>query len=169
MKFGAMKPPSKFLAKEDLPNGKMLVTVRGFSQENLGRQGQAQELKWIIHFNETPKGMVLNPTNQQLLCMALGIDPKEGDTNEAIGKKVVIWNDMSVRGLDGNLVGGLRIRAANLRPAGPLGAPGVQHTPVQPQGLAPVGQNLGWPTPQMPPPREPGSDDDFDSDLPENF
>ena len=166
MKFGAMKPPSKFLAKEDLSNGKMLVTVRGFSQENLGRQGQAQELKWIVHFNETQKGMVLNPTNQQLLCMALGIDPKEGDTNDAIGKKVVIWNDASVRGLDGNLVGGIRIRAANLRPA--------QQTPqqspaVQSQGFAPVGQNLGWPTPQQAPAREPGSDDDFDSELPDNF
>jgi hypothetical protein len=112
--------------------------------------------------------MVLNPTNSQLLCMALGIDPKEGDTNEAIGKRVVIWNDMSVRGLDGNLVGGIRIRAANIRPAAPTVSTQAQQ--VQPAG------NLGWPQ-TMPSPhiqqpsRVPGEDDGAfaDSDLPDEF
>lgn len=162
MKFGSMKQPGKYLAKEDLPTGKALVTVRAFTQENVGKQGQAPEVKWLIWFNEFQKAMILNSTNRQLLCLALNIDPQNGDSDSAIGRRVVLWNDMSVRGLDGNLVGGLRIRAYNPRPA----APGQAPTPIATHPQQPPAHFAGNPVPA----REPGSDDgDFNDELPDNF
>lgn len=114
MKFSAMKAPSKYLTKEDV-DPKKLVTIRKFAMETIEGRGKSED-KWILYFAECEKGMVLNPTNQKLMMMALGMTP-DSDTNDAIGKKIVVWNDMSVQDLNGELVGGIRIRKYNPSPA----------------------------------------------------
>lgn len=114
MKFSQMKAPSKYLSKEDI-DPKKLVTIRKFAMETIEGRGKSED-KWILYFNEFEKGMVLNPTNQKLMMLALGLTP-DTDTTEAIGKKIIVWNDMSVQDLNGELVGGIRIRKYNPSPA----------------------------------------------------
>ena len=58
MKIGEMRE-SKYLKKEDVGRGK-LVTVESLEQQNVAMEDQPPELKWIIHFKEFSKGMVLN-------------------------------------------------------------------------------------------------------------
>ena len=114
MKIGQMMD-SKFLKKEDVDPPK-LVTIRGFSQQNAGRD-DAPEMKWTMSFIELSKPMVMNSTNLQLAAQALGSD----DTDHWIGKQIVLYNDPSVQ-FQGKLIGGIRIRAPKKRP-GAVAAP----------------------------------------------
>jgi hypothetical protein len=123
MKIGQMMD-SKFLKKEDVEPPK-LVTIRGFSQQNAGRD-DAPEMKWTMSFIELQKPMVMNSTNLQLCAQALGSD----DTDHWIGKQVVLYNDPSVQ-FQGKLIGGIRIRAPKMRPA-----TGATATAAQPQPVA---------------------------------
>ena len=180
MKFNRPKPPSKFLRTDDLLQGKALVTIRGFSEENMAGENKPQQIKPVIWFNEFQKGMAFNQTNEILLCAALGLDPKNWDTDHAIGKKVVIYNDPSVQ-MNNEFVGGLRIRPANLRPA--TQQPTQQAPQRQTGGMAGhfAGQPVRQPTygDSAPPmardqtpglgDRIPGEDDDFDDDSKINF
>ena len=109
MKIGQMMD-SKFLKKEDVDPPK-LVTIRGFSQQNAGRD-DSPEMKWTMSFIELSKPMVMNSTNLQLCAQALGSD----DTDHWIGKQVVLYNDPSVQ-FQGKLIGGIRIRAPKKKPA----------------------------------------------------
>src|SRR3990167_6207789 len=97
---------SKFLKQSDLDyeNGN-LVTIKKLDQQNVGVQDQEEELKWVVHFKEFQKGMVLNSTNIQLITKALGTE----ETEDWIGKRVVIFVDDNVS-FGGKLVGGIRIR-----------------------------------------------------------
>jgi hypothetical protein len=107
MKIGQMMD-SKFLKKEDVEPPK-LVTIKGFSQQNAGRD-DSPEMKWTMSFIELGKPMVMNSTNLQLAAQALGSD----DTDNWIGKQVVLYNDPSVQ-FQGKLIGGIRIRAPKKR------------------------------------------------------
>ena len=111
MKIGQMMD-SKFLKKEDVEPPK-LVTIKGFSQQNAGRD-DSPEMKWTMSFLELGKPMVMNSTNLQLCAQALGSD----DTDHWIGKQVVLYNDPSVQ-FQGKLIGGIRIRAPKKRPGTP--------------------------------------------------
>lgn len=124
MKIGQMMD-SKFLKKEDVDPPK-LVTIRGFSQQNAGRD-DAPEMKWTMSFMELGKPMVMNSTNLQLCAQALGSD----DTDHWIGKQIVLYNDPSVQ-FQGKLIGGIRIRAPKKRPttqAAPEPAPVTAEDP----------------------------------------
>ena len=119
MKIGQMME-SKFLKKEDVEQPK-LVTIKGFSQANAGRD-DAPDMKWTMSFREFDKPMVMNSTNLQLCAQALGGD----ETDHWIGKQVVLYNDPSVQ-FQGKLIGGIRIRAPKKRAAAvPEPAPAVE-------------------------------------------
>ncbi len=109
MRIGEMKE-SKYLKKEDVGAGK-LVTISGMEQQNVAMEDQPPEMKWIIHFKEFQKGMVLNWTNIQLIAKAVG----DEETDAWAGKQIVIYEDENVS-FGGKLVGGIRCRAAKLRP-----------------------------------------------------
>lgn len=121
MKIGQMME-SKFLKKEDVDPPK-LVTIRGFSQQNAGRD-DAPEMKWTMSFQELAKPMVMNSTNLQLCAQALGSE----ETDHWIGKQIVLYNDPSVQ-FQGKLIGGIRIRAPKRRP-GAQAAPEPAPAPV---------------------------------------
>lgn len=104
MKLGQMTE-SKYLKQSDVPQP-ALVTIKGFTRVNVAQQDEAPEHKWTISFAEFEKPMVLNSTNIQLLGVATGTD----DTDEMVGRKVVLYTDPNVS-YAGKLVGGLRIRA----------------------------------------------------------
>ena len=100
MKTSELKQ-SKYLKKEDCNEG-VLVTITNLKQENVAMDGKAEDLKWIIHFQEC-KPLVLNGTNTRLIEKALGSD----ETDDWIGKKIVLFNDENVTFGD-EVVGGVR-------------------------------------------------------------
>lgn len=80
---------------------------------NVAVEGADPEYKWTMSFQETDKPMVLNSTNIQLCAKACDSE----DTDDWIGKKVVLYDDPNVS-FAGKLTGGIRIRAPrNQQPA----------------------------------------------------
>ena len=106
---------SKFLKKEDCGKG-ILVTIKGVTQENIAKEGVEPEYKWVLHFDETEKPMVLNSTNGQLIAAIL----KSDESDDWTGHKIVLYHDPNVS-FGGKLIGGIRVRAprgqANITPA----------------------------------------------------
>lgn len=97
--------PSRFLKKEDFPKP-TLVTIKRFEQDNVAPEDKPKEMKWVVHFHELDRGMVLNPTNIQLLKVAVG----SNDPDQAVGKKIVVFTDPTIA-YAGKITGGLRVRA----------------------------------------------------------
>lgn len=100
---------SNYLKKEDVGSGK-LATIRGMKEENIAKEGQLEELKWLIYFNEFQKPLVSNVTHREQIAGYL--NTRESD--EWTGKQVILWNDPSV--VFQGKIGAIRIRPA--QPAG---------------------------------------------------
>lgn len=131
-KLGGLVPKNtKYMSKEDAGEDGVILTVAGFKNEMIGRDGDEEE-KVVMSFREDMKPMVLNSTNAELLALATGATT----VDEAIGKRIVVYNDPSIM-FGGKRTGGLRIKklAGAPRPSAP------QHDE------------------RNPPPREPGDDD----------
>ena len=100
---------SKFLRKEDFDEDRVL-TIKGVKLEDVGNQG---EQRWVVHFREVDKGMVLNITSIRVLEGAYG-----DDSDGWIGKRVMVYVDPNVS-FQGRVVGGLRLRAPKKAAAAP--------------------------------------------------
>ena len=100
---------SKYLKKEDVGDG-MTVTIAGITKQNVALDGAEESLKFVLHFEESDKPMVLNSTNGQAIGKITGI--AEDIESKWIGKKIVIYNDPNVI-YGGKLMGGIRVRAAS--------------------------------------------------------
>ena len=98
---------STYLAKDDVGEDGVDLTVRGFKRETV--KGDAgDEHKIVMYFVETGfKPMILNKTNANRLAIATGVST----AGEARGKKVNVYCDPMVE-FGGKIVGGLRIRKA---------------------------------------------------------
>ena len=95
---------SKYLKKADAHNEPTL-TIQALEKRNVALEGAAPEMKWVLIFVETPKPLILNRTNTQVLARCFG-DESDG----WMGQKVTLYVDESV-GFGGQLVGGVRLRA----------------------------------------------------------
>lgn len=91
---------SRFLKKEDCP---LTLTIARVSQENVGLEGK-EDLRWVLLFNETEKGMIINTTNAQIMADNFGSD----EMDDWAGKKVHLYNDKNVM-FAGKRVGGIRV------------------------------------------------------------
>lgn len=107
---------SKYLKQSDVDE-EVTVTVVKVGKQNIAKEGDEPELKWMIRFQELPKPMVLNSTNIKRLARACNSE----DTDDWAGKKVVLYVDHDVE-FAGNVVGGLRIRAV-AKPSGSVQKP----------------------------------------------
>lgn len=96
---------SKYLKQSDVDE-EVTVTIVKVGKQNIAKEGDEPELKWMIRFQELPKPMVLNSTNIKRLARACNSE----DTDDWAGKKVVLYVDHDVE-FAGNVVGGLRVRA----------------------------------------------------------
>lgn len=92
---------SKFLKKEEAADG-ILVTIKGVEKRDVGTEAEPEQ-KWCLMLEEC-KPLVLNSTNLALLEKALASD----DSDEWVGKKVVLYNDENVS-FGGKLTGGVRV------------------------------------------------------------
>lgn len=102
---------SKYLRKEDCGAG-ILVTIHSVSQQNVAKEGAPEEMKWVMHFNETDKPLVLNSTNGQIIAQITGSE----DSDAWTGVQVVLYHDPNVS-FGGKLVGGVRVRAPRKKPS----------------------------------------------------
>ena len=96
---------SKFLKKEDVDPAK-LVTVRAAKQYDVSLENDPTDMKWALELEETEKPWILNVTNMRLMESITGSD----DTDDWIGKKVVLYDDPSIM-YAGKVTGGIRVRA----------------------------------------------------------
>lgn len=112
MKISQMVP-SSFLKQSDFDENGLICTVDRLEQQNVARDDEPAENKWIVFFREFDKGMVLNTTNINLLAKACDSD----DTDDWTGKEVVVYVDPNV-GFGGKTTGGLRIKKYHV-PAAP--------------------------------------------------
>ena len=97
---------SKYLAKEDVGIVGENLTIERFTRETVGTGSDADE-RAVIHWQEGFKPMVLNKTNKNRIKHYLDAKTSE----EVIGKTVNVYNDPDIE-FGGEIVGGLRIRAA---------------------------------------------------------
>ena len=105
---------SKFLKKDDFPQPAVL-TVRGVSIEEVGRG----DTRWVLHFNERTKGIVLNVTKIKQLEAAFG-----DESDHWVGKKVKVEHDPTVM-MGQQIVGGIKFTMpkAGARPVLPTPPP----------------------------------------------
>lgn len=118
---------SKFLRKEDFDED-TIVTIKGVKLEDLGNEN-ANEQRWVLYFEENPKGMVLNITTIRVLEQAYG-----GDTDDWKSQKVTVYVDPNVS-FQGRVVGGLRLRPQ--KKGAPKIAPKMEH-PATPKAKNPA-------------------------------
>jgi hypothetical protein len=78
--------PSKWLKSSDVEEGDMHLTIKSVKIEDIG-QGDNQETKPVIYFEETDKGMVLNKTNADTISRL-----HTPETDNWIGKKISIFS-----------------------------------------------------------------------------
>src|SRR3990172_11096601 len=76
--------PSKYLKSGDLEED-LTLTIKSITQENIG-QGEKQEVKPILYFSETEKGMVLNKTNCTTIANLYG-----PETDAWPGKRITVF------------------------------------------------------------------------------
>lgn len=105
----------KYLRKEDVEQP-LLATIKSVSQQDVGTDN-APEIKWVMHFREDVKPMVLNKVNANIIGGLYG-----DDTDAWLGKPIVLFNDPNIM-FSGRVVGGIRVRAPKQRPAAPALAP----------------------------------------------
>ena len=98
---------SKFLKKEDVGAGS-LVTIRSIGKQNVAMDGAEEDIKFILHFDEFEKPLVLNSTNAQVIAKISSAD--DDIENAWVGVKIVLYNDPNVS-FGGKITGGIRVRS----------------------------------------------------------
>ena len=117
--------PTKYLQKADFAQPK-LVTVDTVAMENVALDSQPADMKPVLYFKGSPKGMILNKTNANI-CTALWGNMTENWT----GRQIVAYDDVTIQ-YQGKLEGGIRLRP-NQEPV---------KVPPGPQPMAP--QSDSW-------------------------
>jgi hypothetical protein len=74
--------PSRWLAAADLENADHVVTITDIDSEEVAKG----EAKWIVHFKELDKGLVLNKTNTRMIALLLG-----DDTDDWLGRRITLF------------------------------------------------------------------------------
>lgn len=138
---------SKYLTQHDV-EPPVVVTFQAYKEENVAKEGERPDPKYIFKFRELEKPLVMNFTNGSIVSSILGTE----DFDQWMGKEVVLYRDPTV-GFGGKITGGIRIRAKSVSTGNPdqswtagSNSPSSQFQP--PPDFDPT------------PPREPGQDDD---------
>ena len=103
---------SKYLKRGDV-DPPVVVTITGYEQVNMAKNGEPQELRWVLKFKELDKPMTLNKTNGNRIAAVVrdvyGVQNMYSDFDNWIGKKIELFNDPSIE-YGGKIVGGIRVR-----------------------------------------------------------
>jgi hypothetical protein len=99
---------SRYLTKEDVGNGSIL-TIQGFVQENVAKQNEPEELKYVMKFHETRKGVVMKVVLGAQLMGIFQLQEEGHILTHLIGQAVTLFHDRSVV-MGNRIVGGIRFR-----------------------------------------------------------
>jgi hypothetical protein len=94
--------PSKYLKADDCSDEDLTLTVADVRQELVG-QGPDADRKWVVYFDETTKGLILNKVNAQAISKLHG-----DDTDYWIGNQVTLYE--SETSFQGDMVPCIRVR-----------------------------------------------------------
>ena len=134
---------SRFLTKGDVGKG-MLLTIKGWHEENVALRDDPAEVKYCLDFEETPKPMVLNSTNGNIIASITG----QEDLDHWTGFRIVAFHDPTIA-MGGKLVGGIRVRAPRIAPVppppGPARPPAPKPAPVSRPAPVPMPQDFEGP------------------------
>lgn len=131
----------KFLGTGDI-KAPTRVTVRAIVPEQL-RSGESKQQKYIIYFDELPKGLPINRTILKVMAAAFG-----EYTEQWVGKRVRLYVDATVE-FAGRTVGGVRVQVP--RGAGSELGYAIPQTPPAGARFDPMtGQPLATPAAQAP-------------------
>jgi len=78
--------PSKWLKSGDITGDDLILTIREVRMENIG-QGENTEVKPVVYFDETEKGLVLNKTNASTISQL-----HTPETNSWVGKRIALFS-----------------------------------------------------------------------------
>ncbi len=98
----------KYLSSEDFPEDRVwketgvVLTITDFTEANVAREGQPEEIKLIIHFEDS-KPLVANKTNANMVSGLFGTDE-----TKVVGQKIGLYVDPEVKN-KGKTVRGLRL------------------------------------------------------------
>lgn len=128
--------PSSYLKASDLQGRARLLTISGVQQEEIA----ASETKWVVHFGNAQKGMVLNPTNGRTLAGLFG-----PESNGWTGKEIELFPQKVP--FKGQMVDSIRVRlpVPPAQPAAPQ-QPRAAQPQQSPAGVPPVdtGEDAPW-------------------------
>lgn len=100
-----------YLKHQDLADeGDTIVTIFGFAEEEIKSQSGDAKTRWVLTFDETEQKLVLNKTNGNLICKALGTD----EMNDWKGQKIALYVNHDVQ-FGAETVSAIRVRSK--RPA----------------------------------------------------
>ena len=97
---------SKYLTQNDVEPA-VDVTISGYDQVNMAKQGAPAEMKWVLSFTELPKPLTLNSTNGGLIEAITG----SGEFDDWVGKRIQLYRDPLIS-FGGKVTGGIRVRQA---------------------------------------------------------
>ena len=113
--------PSKWLAAADLDDSDLIVTIKACTLEEV----TPSDKKWVLWFEESDKGMVLNKTNSKMISQLLLSD----DSDDWIGRKIILFPTQV--DFQGDQVDAIRVRKK--LPAAPKGKGGKKANAVMTQ------------------------------------
>lgn len=79
--------PSKYLRAADFKGKDVSMTISGVDSDELRMKDNSKEMKYIVHFDETDKMLVLNKTNAYAIADSLD----ELDALKWIGHKITLF------------------------------------------------------------------------------
>jgi hypothetical protein len=146
--LASMYDQSRFFRAEDLTQDKVL-RIKSVTEEVIG-QNVDQQKKLVVWFTNSPKGLVLNRTNNRAIRGAHG-----DDVAGWAGKLIVLYPTQADFG--GQMVGALRVRIPPPKQANSSAAAPPTHEAAKPAAAT-------KPAPAVPP--EPEADLDLDEEIP---
>lgn len=104
--------PRKYLAGVDLQDKAWRLTIASVDAERMSpAKGRPQEDKWILHFAETEKGVILSRTMAYQVAVALDTE----NADQWLGRAITIYPEKMTVG--GQERVGIRARRAETQPA----------------------------------------------------
>lgn len=97
---------SKYLKHQDLGDVDTVVTISDVTRDDIKNQDGSTKKKFVVHFKEIEKGLVLNTTNMNILYKILNSD----DSDMWIGKRITLYVKDDVE-MGGEIMSGIRVRA----------------------------------------------------------
>jgi len=114
--------PSKYLKAADLGDSDRTVTIAKIDIEDIGK-GKEQELKPVLYFNETKKGLVLNKTNSKTIKSLHG-----PETDAWVGKQITLFT--TEVDFAGDQILAIRVRLRVSKQAATFAPPPADNSPA---------------------------------------